>query len=108
MWQWLMAWLVWLSADPHAIDREAPRASAAVSVAYAGFAPEKAPQPTPEPPAPKPAVCKDCGGKGYIVHGDGHKTTCPTCGGKSCLTGDCPTPAASPTPAALARPAGGR
>lgn len=75
MWEWLLAWLTWLSADPHAIDREAPRASAAVAVAYAGFAPERAPEPRPEPP--RPDCCSDCGGKGYIVHGDGHRTPCP-------------------------------
>jgi hypothetical protein len=83
MWQYILSVLAALSADPAQIDREAPKASAAVSAAYAATAPEKAPAPTPEPPKPKPAVCKDCGGKGYIVHGDGHRTTCPTCGGKS-------------------------
>lgn len=70
----IVAWLVWLSADPAAIDQEAPRASAAVSVAYAGFAPETAPAPAPEP---KPGCCSDCGGRGVIVHGDGHRTPCP-------------------------------
>lgn len=70
----IVAFLVWLSADPAAIDREAPRASGAVSVAYAAFAPEAAPAPAPEP---QPGCCTDCGGKGYIVHGDGHRTACP-------------------------------
>lgn len=79
MWQWLLSILASLSADPAQIDLEAPRASAAVSAAYATTAQERAPEPTPEPPKPKPAVCVDCGGKGYIVHGDGHRTACPTC-----------------------------
>jgi|GEM_PF-2606518 len=70
----IVAFLVWLSSDPAAIDREAPRASAAVAVAYAAFAPETAPAPAPEP---RPGCCSDCGGKGYIVHGDGHRTPCP-------------------------------
>jgi hypothetical protein len=74
MWQWLMAFLVWLSADPHAVDREAPRAAGAVAVAYAQFATDAAPQPAP---TPKPSCCEDCGGKGSMVHGDGHKTPCP-------------------------------
>lgn len=97
----LVAFLVWLSADPHAIDREAPRAAGAVAVAYAGFATEKAPQPTPEP---KPGCCTDCGGKGYIVHGDGHRTACPCPASCKCKS---PTGAAL-TPAAPTRPAGGR
>lgn len=105
MWQWLLSVLAALSADPAQIDREAPRASAAVSVAYAAMAPDKAPEPQPEPPKPKPAVCADCGGKGYIVHGDGHRTVCPTC--KGCKDGSC-TGGASPTPSSPPRPAGVR
>ena len=53
----IIAWLAALSADPAEIDREAPRAAAAVAAAYATFAPETAPAP---PPAP--AAC-GCGGK---------------------------------------------
>ena len=53
----LLAWLAALSADPAEIDREAPRAAAAVAAAYATFAPDVAPAP---PPAP--AACA-CGGK---------------------------------------------
>ena len=79
MWQWLLSVLASLSADPAQIDLEAPKASAAVSAAYATTAQDKAPEPTPEPPKPKPAVCVDCNGRGYIVHGDGHSTVCPTC-----------------------------
>lgn len=95
----IVAFLVWLSADPHAIDREAPRAAGAVAVAYAGFATEKAPEPTPEPP--KPGCCTDCGGKGYIVHGDGHKTPCPC--PSSCR---CKAAGATLTPGGRAAPAG--
>ena len=53
----LLAFLASLSADPAEIDREPPRAAAAVAAAYATFAPEAAPTP---PPAP--AAC-GCGGK---------------------------------------------
>ena len=57
IWHSLVAWLAALSADPAEIDREHPRAAAAVAAAYATFAPETAPTP---PPAP--AAC-GCGGK---------------------------------------------
>jgi len=55
----LLAFLASLSADPAEIDREPPRAAAAVAAAYATFAPEVTPTP---PPAPAPAKC-GCGGK---------------------------------------------
>jgi hypothetical protein len=55
----LLAWLAALAADPAEIDREPPRAAAAVAAAYATFATEAAPTP---PPAPAPAKCA-CGGK---------------------------------------------
>jgi hypothetical protein len=98
----IIAWLTWLAADPAAIDQEAPRASAAVSVAYAQFATEAAPQPAPEPP--RPGCCTDCGGKGVIVHGDGHRTPCPC--PASCR---CKSPAgATLTPGGPAGPAGQR
>jgi len=82
MWAQLIAILASLAADPAAIDQEAPRACAAVAVAYAATAQERAPEPKPVPPKPAPAVCEQCGGKGFIVHGDGHRTICPTCQGK--------------------------
>ena len=85
MWQYIISVLAALSADPAQIDREAPRASAAVSAAYAATAVEKAPQPTPEPP--KPACCTECGGRGYIVHGDGHRTACPCPASCKCKAG---------------------
>jgi len=102
MWQWLLSVLASLAADPAQIDREAPRASAAVSAAYSTTAQEKAPEPQPEPP--KPGCCTECGGRGYIVHGDGHRTACPC--PASCKCKD-PTGAVL-APAAPARPAGGR
>lgn len=102
MWQWLLSVLASLAADPSQIDQEAPRASAAVSAAYAATAIEKAPQPQP---APKPGCCTDCGGKGYIVHGDGHRTACPC--PASCKCKVSPS-GASLAPVAPTRPAGGR
>lgn len=55
LWRSLLAWLASLSADPAEIDREHPRAAAAVAVASATFAPD-APAP-PAPPAPKACPC---------------------------------------------------
>lgn len=55
----IIALLASLSADPQEIDREPPRAAAAVAAAYASLAPETAPTP---PPAPAPGKCA-CGGK---------------------------------------------
>jgi len=119
MWHAFLAWLASLAADPVALDREAPRAAAAVAAAYASLATDAKPAPTPEPgPQPKPGgCCNECGGKGYIVHGDGHRTACPcppsckckaTLNRASCTDGRCTTPGASLAPDAPARPAGGR
>jgi anaerobic selenocysteine-containing dehydrogenase len=89
LYRWIVSMLVWLSADPAAIDLEAPKASAAVAAARASMAFEAAPAPAPKPPAPKPpAVCSDCGGRGYIVMPDGHRVVCPNC--KGCKDGKCP------------------
>lgn len=41
LWSWIAALLTSLSADPRAMDIEAPKAAAAVTVAYASFATEK-------------------------------------------------------------------
>jgi hypothetical protein len=101
MWQYILSVLAALSADPAQIDQEAPRASAAVSVAYAATAPDKAPEPKPEP---KPGCCTDCGGRGYIVHGDGHRTPCPCPASCKCKA----SPGASLTPGLPAVPAGRR
>jgi len=40
LWAWITAALTSLSADPHAMNVEQPKAAAAVAVAYASFAPE--------------------------------------------------------------------
>lgn len=96
LWRWLVALLVWLSADPQTVDLELARASAAVTAARASMA-HDAPAPAPPtPPGPTPGkCCEDCGGKGYIVHGDGHRTACPCpascpCKSKACPDGSCP------------------
>ena len=51
----LLALLASLSADPAEIDRDPPRAAAAVAAAYASFAPETS-------PAPPPIQACGCGG----------------------------------------------
>ena len=50
----ILAFLDSLSADPAEIDREPPRAAAAVAAAYASLAPEVSPTP---PPAPGKCAC---------------------------------------------------
>jgi hypothetical protein len=55
----ILAFLASLSADSAEIDREPPRAAAAVAAAYASLAPDAAPTPSP---APAPGKC-GCGGK---------------------------------------------
>jgi hypothetical protein len=97
MLDWLVALLAAWSAEPDALEREHPRAEAAVACAYASLLPD-APAPAPAPPGPKPpgpARCDKCNGTGYIVHGDGHRTVCPC--RASCPDGTCPKPR-GPTP----------
>jgi hypothetical protein len=77
-----------------------------------------APAPVPVPaPAPTPApgkCCSDCGGRGYIVHGDGHRTPCPcppSCPckkGAGCPDGKCGASGVSPATASPAKPLSGR
>jgi hypothetical protein len=57
VWQAIVAFLVWLSTDPAAIDLERPRAFAAVQVARATLLADR---PGPAPPGPAPVAC-DCG-----------------------------------------------
>ena len=52
----ILAFLASLSADPQEIDREDPRAAAAVAAAYSTFAPETS-------PSPPPIQTCGCGGK---------------------------------------------
>ena len=87
MWQTLMAWLAWLSADPAALDVEHPKAAAAVAVARASMATQTPPAPTPKPVDPD-ACCGDCGGRGYIVQPDGHRTACPCPPSCKCKAGE--------------------
>ena len=92
MWQAFLAFLASLAADPVALDREAPRAAAAVAVAYASQATDASPAP-PAPPKPD-QKCQSCGGRGYIIHADGHRTDCPNCDKferMTCPDGKCPT-----------------
>ena len=111
MWRSFIAFLASLAAEPAAVDQEQPRAAAAVAVAYAGFAVD-GPAPAPMPAPGK--CCDDCGGKGFIVHGDGHRTACPcppSCkckGGKGCPDGDCGVSGASPATGSPAKPSSGR
>jgi len=50
----VLAWLVWLSADPVALDVEAAKAAAAVAAARASMEVE-----APQPPAPAKPACPD-------------------------------------------------
>jgi hypothetical protein len=94
LWQSFIAWLVWLSADPVAIDLEQPKAAAAVAVARASMLPD-----APPPPAPTPAAC-DCGATCIrgIWKPDGRieqrcACKCKRCESeraKACTSGTCP------------------
>ena len=99
LYELLLWFLAWLSADPVSASLEHPRAAAAVAAARASMAVEGAPAPTPAP-TPKPGKCDDCKGTGWIVHGDGHRTRCP-CGAAG-------VPGASPATVSPAKPTGGR
>lgn len=96
MWKAILAWLASLAADPVALEYETPRAAAAVAVAYSQFANEAPTPKPPKPPAPAPdKKCQSCGGRGYIVHADGHRTDCPNCDTferMTCPDGKCPLP----------------
>lgn len=99
----IVALLVWLSAEPGAVDLERPKAAAAVHAAMASMAKAPAPAPTPTP-TPTPAeCCTDCRGTGTIVMPDGHRVACPCPPTCRCKAGRS-VPAALPTPAAPAVP----
>ncbi len=89
-WEWLISILVWLSADPNVFSDQQPRAAAAVSAAYAQFAPAA---PTPAP-APSKCVCGGTCKDGYwkpdgrIVQPCPCPSTCQ-CKSKKCPTGRC-------------------
>jgi hypothetical protein len=61
LWRTLIAWLTAMSADPVQIDAEAAKCDVAVAAAYATFAPDVVPAPTPPAP-PGPMECP-CGGR---------------------------------------------
>jgi hypothetical protein len=91
MWEWIIAFLTWLSADPVMINDQQPRAAAATQAAYASFA-------TEEVPAPTPSKCV-CGGtcKNGFWRPDGRieqpcpcPSTCDCKNKKGCLSGACP------------------
>lgn len=99
VWSALVAFLVWLSADPKAVDLEAPKAAAAVAAARASMLTD-----APAPPAPAPTAC-DCGST--CVRGvwkpDGRieqrcQCKCKRCeaerakGATTCESGTCSTP----------------
>ena len=92
LWQIIVSWLVWLSADPAVLDLEPPKAAAAVAAARASLLVEAAPTPAPQPKPPAPAVCSNCKGSGWLLMPDGHKVRCPQCNGtgKGCPDGKCP------------------
>jgi hypothetical protein len=98
LWRSLIAWLVWLSADPAAVDLEAPKAAAAVAAARASLALDAAPPAPPTPPAPgpkpKPTGCR-CGCTNGKIKPDGRiEIPCEcspacTCRGGKCAGGKC-------------------
>lgn len=96
LWQTLIAWLVWLSADPQALDLEAPRAAAAVAAARASMLPEA---PAPAPPAPADCDCgKSCVRGVWKPDGKIEQRCACQCDrckaerAKACPTGTCPKP----------------
>lgn len=96
LWQWILAFLAWLSADPQAIDLERPRAAGAVAVAYAAFAPDAEPPAPPAPPAPAECACGGTCVNGYWKPDGRISQVCPCpktckCKSKACPDGKCPT-----------------
>lgn len=58
------------------ISQAASPDDVAVDFAIATMMTNVAPDPAP---SPSPNECSNCGGAGWITHGDGHKTPCPKC-----------------------------
>jgi hypothetical protein len=102
VWKSLVAWLAAMSADPAEIDRVPARSYAAVSAAYATFAPADDPEPTPPPAPPKPtprptresAVACPCGGACSAACTCGCHHAAAKAAGK-CVNGTCPLPVES-------------
>lgn len=87
LWHWILYVLTATSADPQLLEQERARTAGAVNVAYASLAAEP-PVPAREEAKPAaPAVCPECGGKGYSVRSDGSRWACRC---KACPTGSCP------------------
>jgi hypothetical protein len=87
LWHWILYVLASASADPQLLEQERARTAGAVNVAYASLATDP-PPPAREPDKPAaPAVCPDCGGKGYTLRSDGSRWACRC---KACPTGTCP------------------
>ena len=103
---WIVAWLVWLSADPVTLDAEHPKAAAAVAAAMASMAVDDA----PPAPGPAPQECV-CGGtcKNGIWKPDGRieqpcPCKCDRCKKRpGCPTGKCAS-GASPATVSPAKP----
>ena len=103
----IIAWLVWLSADPVAVDAEYPKAAAAVIAARASMAVDS----QPPAPTPTPSECV-CGGtcKNGVWKPDGRieqrcTCTCERCKKKpGCPDGRCRVPGASPATVSPAKP----
>lgn len=103
----IIAWLVWLSADPVAVDAEHPKAAAAVAAARASMAIDA----PPAPPWPAP---QECGCGKTCVNGvwkpDGRieqpcRCQCERCKKKpGCPDGKCRVSGASPATASPAKP----
>lgn len=97
LYRWIISVLVWLSADPAAVELERPKAAAAVAFARATMISESSPTPEPKP---SEKCCGECKGTGYITMPDGHRVKCPCpdncpcrkAGGKKsdCPDGTCP------------------
>ena len=103
-WQSILAWLAALSADPAAIDAEAPKAAAAVAAAYASVAPETSPNPPPVKACPCGGTCKGSGQwkpDGRIVMRC--EPPCSSCSMKSVLEAECPDGKCKPNSPAPSR-----
>lgn len=74
-----LAWLAAMIAPQLApVDVEPAKAAAAVAFAAASMTRDAGPMPPPAPPEPDDGkCCSDCGGTGWVVQPDGHRTPCP-------------------------------
>jgi len=105
LWRWLIAFLTWLSADPAAVEKEAPQAAAAVAAARASMV-TASPLPTPGP-TPQECVCGRTCVNG-VWRPDGHiSQPCP-CKCERCVKkpgcSACRVPGASPASGSPATP----